>query len=113
MAAANGSAYGVRWLDTAFDGAARRARLRPVPPSSGQKNDVDEQKLVFPKNLRTDSVAMKVFRVLGLVWLLPFVLRAEEAAVTRSTHVYKRVDGRELQVDVFLLRRIGFMPAGR
>ena len=56
---------------------------------------------------------MKVFRVLGLVWLFPFVLRAEKVAVTRSTHVYKRVNGRELQVDVFLLRRIGFMPAGR
>jgi acetyl esterase/lipase len=44
---------------------------------------------------------MNVFRVLGLVLLLPFTLRAEDAAVTMSTHGYKRVDGRELQVDVF------------
>jgi acetyl esterase/lipase len=44
---------------------------------------------------------MKVFRVLGLVLLLPFVLRAEDASVALSTHVYKRVDGQELQVDVF------------
>jgi len=44
---------------------------------------------------------MNVFLVLGLVLLLPFALRAEDAPVTMSTHVYKRVDGRELQVDVF------------
>src|SRR5687768_17569591 len=44
---------------------------------------------------------MKVFRLLGFVLLLPFALRAEDAPVTMSTHVYKRVDGRELQVDVF------------
>lgn len=44
---------------------------------------------------------MKVFRVLGLFSLLPFALHAEDASVTMSTHVYKRVGGRELQVDVF------------
>ena len=44
---------------------------------------------------------MNVFRVLGLVLLLSFSLRAEDASVTMSTHVYKHVDGRELEVDVF------------
>ena len=44
---------------------------------------------------------MNLVRVLGLVLLLPFSLRAEDASVTMSTHVYKRVDGRELQVDVY------------
>lgn len=44
---------------------------------------------------------MRVFRVLGLFLLLPFALHAEDAPVAMSTHVYKRVDGRELQVDVF------------
>ena len=44
---------------------------------------------------------MNVFRVLGLVLLLPFALRAEDDPVTMSTHVYKHVDGQELQVDVF------------
>jgi acetyl esterase len=55
------------------------------------------------KSSRANSppFAMNVFRVLGLVLLLPFTLRAEDAPVTMSTHVYKRVDGRELQVDVF------------
>ena len=44
---------------------------------------------------------MNLFRVLGLVLLLPFALHAEDAPVTMSTHVYKRVEGRDLQVDVF------------
>ena len=59
--------------------------------------------------------------MLGFVLLLPFALRAEDAPVTMSTHVYKRVDGRELQVDVFQPARgtsgvarpaIAFFPGG-
>lgn len=44
---------------------------------------------------------MNVLRVVGLFSLLACSLRAEDAAVTMSTQVYKRVDGQELQVDIF------------
>jgi acetyl esterase/lipase len=46
-------------------------------------------------------ITMKVFRLIGLLALLTLSGRAEDVAVTMSTQVYKRVDGQELQVDIF------------